>query len=221
VVDAVAESVVQPRAPLALYDALARAATEDSRTVGLRPLVCPNCGGDLPVEPDDVIFFCITCSRAWQIHGTDLTETPHEIAQVASKSPPAGRAADLVYLPFWRLDSAAAGAGGPAWVPAFRYRRLKALQDLAARFTAKPPAYEPWTGERPTVHGCFYDVEDAVLLARFTAAGRRRTPDAVRAAAKDEPKFQGAQLTWIPFRREGQSLLDPFAGLALQGGLLG
>ena len=221
IVDAVAESVVQPRAPLALYDVLARGAAEESRTVGLRPLVCPNCGGDLPVEPDDVIFFCITCSRAWQIHGADLSETPHEIAQVASKAPPTGRPVDLVYLPFWRLDGASASPGGPAWVPAFRYRRLKGLQDLSARFTAQPPVYEPWTGERPTVHGCFYDVEDAILLARFTAAGRRRTPDAVRAAAKDEPTFQGARLAWIPFRREGQSLLDPFAGLALQGGLLG
>jgi DNA-directed RNA polymerase subunit RPC12/RpoP len=221
VVDAVAESLVQPRAPLALYDVLGRATSEESRTVGLRPLVCPNCGGDLPVEPDDVIFFCATCSRAWQIHGVDLTETPHEIAQVAAKTPTAGPAADLVYLPFWRLDATEPSAGGPAWVPAFRYRRLKGLQDLAARFTAKPPVYEPWTGERPTVYGCFYDVEDAVMLARFTAAGRRRSPDAVRAAAKDEPSFQGARLTWIPFRREGQSLVDPFAGLALLRGLLG
>jgi len=221
VVDAVAESVVQPRAPLALYDVLARVATDESRTVGLRPLVCPNCGGDLPVEPEDVIFFCATCSRTWQIHGTDLTETPHEIARVAAKAPPVGRPVDLIYLPFWRLDPAAPGPDGPAWVPAFRYRRLKALQDLAARFSAKPPVYEPWAGERPRVQGCFYDVEDAMLLARFTAAGRRRTPDAVRAAAKDEPGFQGARLAWIPFRHEGQSLLDPFAGLALQGGLLG
>jgi DNA-directed RNA polymerase subunit RPC12/RpoP len=221
VVDAVAESVVQPRAPLALYDVLSRPATEESRTVGLRPLVCPNCGGNLPVDPEDVIFFCATCSRAWQIHGADLTETPHEIAQVTSKAPPAGRPLDLIYLPFWRLEPAAPGPDGPAWVPAFRYRRLKALQDLAARFSAKPPVYELWTGERPTVQGCFYDVEDAVLLARFTAAGRRRAPDAVKAAAKDEPEFQGARLAWIPFRHEGQSLLDPFAGLALQGGLLG
>lgn len=221
VVDAVAESVVQPRAPLALYDVLARAATEESRTVGLRPLVCPNCGGNLPVEPEDVIFFCATCSRAWQIHGADLTETPHEIARVTSKVAPVGRPIDLIYLPFWRLEPAAPGPDGPAWVPAFRYRRLKALQDLAARFSATPPVYEPWTGERPTVQGCFYDVEDAILLARFTAAGRRRTPDAVRAAAKDEPAFEGARLAWIPFRHEGQSLLDPFAGLALQGGLLG
>lgn len=221
VVDAVAESVVQPRAPLALADALARGAPEPSRTIGLRPLVCPNCGGDLPVEPDDVIFLCATCGRAWQIHGAELTETPHEIARVGADTAGAPRADQCLYLPFWRLEPAGAPADGPAWVPAFRYRRLKALQDLTARLSARPPAYEAWTGERPAGQGCFYDVEDAVLLARFTAAGRRRTPAAVKAAATDEPGYQGARLVWLPFRRERGSLLDPVAGLALQGGLLG
>ena len=220
VVDAVAESVVQPRAPLALADALAPGTPEPPSTVGLRPLVCPNCGRDLPVEPDDVIFLCGTCSRAWQIHGAELSETPHEIARVVGGSA-ASRPDDALYLPFWRLEPAAPPADGPAWVPAFRYRRLKALQDLTTRFSARPPTYEPWTGERPAAQGCFYDVEDAVLLARFTAAGRRRTPDAVKAAARDEPTYQGARLVWIPFRREGGSLLDPVAGLALQGGMLG
>ena len=218
VVDAVAETVVQPRAPLALYDALAGRATGESRTVGLRPLVCPNCGWTLPPEVDDVIFFCASCSRAWQIHGADLTEIPHEIAEVATVS---ARPTDLVHLPFWQLDPASGGPEGRACVPAFRCRRLKILNDLASRFTAKPPVYQPATGERPAVHGCFYDAEDAVLLARFAAAGRRRTPDAVKAAAVDEPIFAGARLTWIPFKREGQSLLDPFSGLALQEALLG
>lgn len=216
VVDGVAESIVQPRAPIALYDLLARPAGGEPRTVGLRPLVCPNCGGNLPLEPDDVIFFCASCDRAWQIHGADLTETPHEIGEITGAESPAG----AVYLPFWRLQPVAGPAEG-SWVPAFRYRRLKTLQDLAARLTAKPPAYRPWMGERPAAHGCFYDVEDAVLLARFTAAGRRRTPDAVKAAAAAEPIFQGARLTWIPFKREGQALLDPSTGLALQEALLG
>jgi DNA-directed RNA polymerase subunit RPC12/RpoP len=221
VVDAVAESVVQPRAPLALADALAPGPVDAPRIIGLRPLVCPNCGGDLPIEPDDVIFLCGTCARAWQIHGAELTETPHEIAHVVGGGATEPRPDDVLYLPFWRLEPGGAPGDETAWVPAFRYRRLKALQDLTARFSAKPPAYEPWTGERPPAQGCFYDVEDAVLLARFTAAGRRRTPAAVKAAVKNEPAYQGARLVWIPFRREGGSLLDPVAGLALQGGMLG
>jgi predicted RNA-binding Zn-ribbon protein involved in translation (DUF1610 family) len=217
VVDAVAESVVQPRAPLALYDALVQKPDGPPRTVGLRPLVCPNCGWALPLEADDVIFLCPSCGRAWQIHGADLTEMPHQIAQIPSLP---DRPSDLVFLPFWRLDPAPGTSEGPACVPAFRCRRLKILNDLASRFAAKPPVYQTETGERPHARGCFYDAEDAALLARFAAAGRRRTPDAVKAAAADEPSFAGARLVWIPFKREGQSLLDPFSGLALQEALL-
>ncbi|MGH7385221.1 MAG: hypothetical protein ACREKG_08550, partial [Candidatus Rokuibacteriota bacterium] len=219
VVDGVAETLVQPRAPLSLYEALERPATDEPRTVGLRPLVCPNCGWALPVAPDDVIFSCGSCNRAWQIHGVELTEMPHEIADITPDGPEPGPGADLVYLPFWQLEGA--GEQGRAWVPAFRYRRLKALHDLAARLTARPPAYRPWTGERPAGHGCFYDTEDAALLARFAAAGRRRTPREVKAAAEKEPAFAGARLTWIPFKREGRALLDPSTGLALQERLLG
>ncbi|HEX4995494.1 MAG TPA: hypothetical protein VFX87_11010, partial [Methylomirabilota bacterium] len=63
--------------------------------------------------------------------------------------------------------------------------------------------------------------EDAALLARFVAAGRHRTPREVTAAAESEPAFSGARLTWLPFRRESRSLLDPSTGLALQEELLG
>ena len=219
VVDGVAESVVQPRAPLSLYEALERPAADEPRTVGLRPLACPNCGGALPLAPDDVIFCCGSCLRAWQIRGVELIDMPHEIADVgpdpASPGPPAGAA----YLPFWQLEGP--DRGPRAWAPAFRYRRLKALHDLCARLTAKPPTYRPWAGERPALQGCFYDAEDAALLARFEAAGRLRNPRAVAAAAETEPTFTAARLTWLPFRRETQSLLDPATGLALQEALLG
>jgi len=214
VVDAVAESIVQSRAPIALRDALIPQPGGELRTVGLRPLVCPNCGWALPLDADDVIFFCPSCSRAWQIRGVDLVEMPYEIAQVGTDT--ASAAAE--HLPFWRLEASAGSES--AWVPAFRCRRLKILHDLATRFTAKPPVYQAATGERPSARGCFYDAEDAALLARFAAAGRRLTPDAVKAAADDEPAFSGARLVWIPFKREGQSLIDPYSGLALQEALL-
>jgi len=219
VVDGLAETVVQPRAPLALYEALERSSAHEPRTVGLRPLVCPNCGWALPLAPDDVVFVCGSCHRTWQIHGVELTDMPHEIADVGTDEARPGPAADQVYLPFWHL--AAATGEPPAWAPAFRYRRLRALHELTARLTAKPPAYRPWTGERPALHGCFYDAEDASLLARFEAAGRHRTPRAVQAATESPLAFAAARLVWLPFRREAQSLFDPSTGLALQEALLG
>jgi LSD1 subclass zinc finger protein len=219
VVDGVAESVVQARAPLSLYEALERPATSEPRTVGLRPLVCPNCGWALPLAPDDVILCCSSCHRAWQIRDVELIDVPHEIADVRPDSASPGPAAGEAYLPFWQLEGP--DAAPRTWAPAFRYRRLKALHDLCARLSAKPPAYRPWAGERPALQGCFYDAEDAALLARFAAAGRRRTPEGVRAAAEAEPTFTGARLTWLPFRREAQALLDPATGLALQEPLIG
>jgi DNA-directed RNA polymerase subunit RPC12/RpoP len=221
VVDGVAESLVQQRAPLSLREALERPAPDEPRTVGLRPLVCPNCGWALPLQPEDVILFCGSCHRAWQIHGVELADVPHEIADMRPDAADPGPGGGATYLPFWQLGAAGAAEAGRAWVPAFRYRRLKVLHDLAARLTAKPPVYRAWTGERPAVHGCFYDVEDALLLARFAAAGRQRTPGGVKAAAEDEPAFAGARLTWIPFARESRSLRDPSTGLALQEALLG
>ena len=220
IVDGVAESVIQPRAPLALYEALGRTATNDPLTVGFRPLVCPNCGWDLPVEPDDVIFCCTSCQRTWQIHGAEMAEIPHEIATPSTADQTTGTSGAPLYLPFWQLASSA-GAGSHVWEPAFRYRRLKVLHDLGLRLSTKTPAYTPWAGECPTLRGCFYDAADATLLARFTAAGERRTPEAVKVAAAAEPIFEAPRLTWIPFKRESQSLVDPFTGLALQEALLG
>ena len=50
---------------------------------GFRPLVCPNCGWDLNVSPDDVIFFCRTCRRAWKIEKDTLMPASYEIASIA------------------------------------------------------------------------------------------------------------------------------------------
>lgn len=221
VVDGVAESIVQPRAPVSLREALERPAIDEPPTVGLRPLVCPNCGWALPLQPEDVILFCGSCHRAWQIHGVELADVPHEIADMRPDAAEPGPLAGAIYLPFWQIEAAGAADVPLAWVPAFRYRRLKTLHDLAARLTAKPPVYRPWTGERPAVRGCFYDAEDAALLARFAAAGRQRTPGGVKAAAEAEPAFAGARLTWIPFTRDSRSLRDPATGFALQETLLG
>jgi DNA-directed RNA polymerase subunit RPC12/RpoP len=196
-VDGVTGSVAQPRSPLSLRQSLDVAASGDQPTAGFRPLVCPNCGWDLPVSADDVVFFCASCSKAWLLHGTEMTEVPHEIAAVAG-------VVDAAYLPFWRFDPGCC-------VPAFRYRRLKVLADLTRRLSTKPLRYERWTGERPQVRGCFYDAEDAGLLAQFVAAGQQHpAADGVRRAA----------LVWLPFKRAGQELVDPFTGMGLQEGLI-
>jgi LSD1 subclass zinc finger protein len=195
-VDGVTESVAQARARISFQKALDVGPSGDLPTAGFRPLVCPNCGWDLPVSAEDVVFFCGSCEKAWQLHGTEMTEVAHEIATVAGVS-------GDVYLPFWQLARYC--------VPAFRYRRLKALATLTTRLSAKPLRHERFTGTRPQVRGCFYDANDAALLAQFVAAGAGK-PTADEAGS--------ATLVWLPFKRESQSLVDPFTGMGLQESLL-
>ena len=202
VIDGVTDSIAQPRARIALQKALDVAPSDDLPTAGFRPLVCPNCGWDLPVSAEDVVFFCSSCEKAWQLVGTEMREVAHELATVAGVT-------GAVYLPFWQLDLAVR----PYCVPAFRYRRLKALADLTTRLSAKALRWERGTGARPPMRGCFYDASDAALLARFVAAGQRGAPPGIDATGP-------ARLIWLPFKRERQSLIDPFTGMGLQESLL-
>jgi len=108
------------RAP-SIYSILNQAQQSESTIVGFRPLCCPNCGWDLPLRPDDTIFFCSSCARAWQIYGSDLTEVPYEIAQIE------GMNGQSRYLPFWVLVAQSGGEHLTFYIPAFRFRRLKML----------------------------------------------------------------------------------------------
>ncbi len=218
VVDAVSEAVLKLDAPATLSQVLEQAETLPGHAVGFRPLVCPNCGWNLPARPDDVIFVCSTCSRAWQIYRDLLYEVTYQIADV----PSANGAAPPTYLPFWRM-TVAAGDEAPRGltVPAFRYRRLKVLKDLATALSTVAPAITPRTGPAPALHGCYYDQEDAVLLAKVAYIGLSRTPEAA-AETCQERRFhvQDIMLTWLPFQRQGGSLLAPFTGQPLSPQLL-
>ncbi len=82
IIDAVSKAVIETDASEAIYNVLDLEIKEDPEVAGFRPLVCPNCGWDLPVRPDDCIFFCSSCNKAWQIRGSLLSEVPFTVAGV-------------------------------------------------------------------------------------------------------------------------------------------
>jgi DNA-directed RNA polymerase subunit RPC12/RpoP len=217
-VDAVSAAVVTLDDPTTLYGILECPDTQQRRAVGFRPLVCPNCGWNLQVRPDDVIFVCSSCSRAWQIHRDLLYEVVYQIADIPG--PPA--AAPPTYLPFWRM-TVAVGDDEPRrlTVPAFRYRRLKILKDLATALSRVAPAVTPHAGPAPPLHGCHYDQEDAVLLAQVTYISLSKKPEATADAVREQRvSVQDIVLTWLPFRRDGAGLTAPFTGQHLAPRLL-
>jgi hypothetical protein len=210
VVDAVSRSLVgrgiEPRALAALERALAA----DPDVAGFRPLVCPNCGWDLPVAADDVVFCCGSCGRAWRLVGSGLDAIPHERLAVDGVR-------DGVRLPFWRIDAEAGDRTARFHAPAFRCRRLKILADLTERLSrvgveaeAEPSAAD---GE---LRGCYYDADDGAAMARLVCA----TPESTPLLPVDGFRATGATLRWLPFVETAGVLRDPFTVTAVPRHLL-
>ena len=217
IVDAVAETVIKTDAPPSLYASLDQQPSSDPCVIGFRPLVCPNCAWDLPCNSDDVIFVCSSCHRGWQILGTQLSEIPYEIAA----RPDSARDAATQYLPFWILQVEIHQQSLRFFVPAFRYQRLKFLSDLGMRLSQACPSYPIAKEISHPLHGCYYDLEDAGRMADFIHVGlSSKNPTVAEALEGNALSITHAQLTWLPFKVEGNFLTDPFTGSSLPRNLL-
>jgi hypothetical protein len=65
------------------------------------PLLCPNCGADLPGEKNALIVFCSNCNSAWNPSNKKFTKV--EFATWQEKGD------DITYLPFWQLKVKVSG----------------------------------------------------------------------------------------------------------------
>jgi len=206
IVDAVGGTVATAEASPALRDRLERREEASRATVEFRPLVCPNCGWDLPPDGTLVVFFCPTCARAWQVSAERLEPVPaHLVATPAACT-------SVIHLPVWRVDVAAPRAlAGPLLVPAFRYRGLRLLVALATRLTrarADLPPADAAARDAGPIAGAHLDRGDALALARVVAFGLDP-----RRAAEVEPG--DVSLVWLPFETAGGALREPRTGFAL------
>lgn len=221
IVDGVSGAIVNLNVPLALREKLERPPSGDLPSVGFRPLACPNCGWDLPVNPDHIVFFCNSCEQAWEIEGTDLRRVEYQVADVPAPDV-AASSGSFTYLPFWVLESEPDAKLPPDFfIPAFRYRRLKVLADLARDMSRRERSYAVRRRDRFQLHGCYYDRDDALGLAELAYAGLSSFPERTLQRLEEEPlSFSSTTLTWMPFQPEGRSLRDPFSRRAISAALL-
>jgi hypothetical protein len=65
------------------------------------PLLCPDCGADLPGEKDALIIFCDNCHAAWNPSNKDFTQVKYSAWQEQGD--------DITYLPFWQMKVKVSG----------------------------------------------------------------------------------------------------------------
>jgi DNA-directed RNA polymerase subunit RPC12/RpoP len=235
-IDGITGSVVAADVPSGALDASAVAPPAGTATLGFRPLLCPNCGGDLPLEPRDVVFACGACSHAWLVEGQELLPVPFGVAT----PPRAISAADLDHRPIWILDAApeSAGAASPppgtatrsgqpgdddpdgsasrtprCFVPAFHAPSLKLVKDLATRLSQRNPAIDLAVEASPGLAGCVLDAADAAIVGAFVAAGARLHRGKALPAPMTDTR--AARLVWFPVVRQPYGWLEPHSGIAL------
>jgi DNA-directed RNA polymerase subunit RPC12/RpoP len=217
IIDAVSQAVIKKDASPSLYQILDGPLSAEPKIIGFRPLTCPNCGWDLPVRPDDSIFFCGSCNRAWQICGSDLCEIGFRVADLQAGE----NNEQVTYLPFWIFHFG--GEQTPRFfVPSFRYRRLKFLLDLGLRLSRIQPDVvflDPI--KEVELFGCYYDREDAGLLACFTNLMlSSEKVDDFSGNQKQQSSLPEATLIWLPFRIQGEYLFLPFGNINIPKNLL-
>jgi DNA-directed RNA polymerase subunit RPC12/RpoP len=218
IIDAVAQTVIKPDASPSIYAVLDRQFADNPQVIGFRPLTCPNCGWDFPVRPDDSVFFCGTCKKAWEVRERELCGINFEIAGMSN-----GKSSDaLQYLPFWII-----GCGAETeklfryYIPAFRYRRLKLLLDLALCLTRTQPDFPRIEAGEQSLSGCYYDSRDAATLTRFARLALKADDiETYKACGADDLHMTGAALIWLPFEIKGTYLLSPFAQISIPRNLL-
>lgn len=76
-------------------EALFASAPEEKWHVDFLPLLCPECGADLPGEKDDLILFCENCHSAWDPSHKNFLKIKFVTWQEKGEN--------IIYLPFWRL----------------------------------------------------------------------------------------------------------------------
>ena len=240
VVDAVSQAIVLRDGDADWMQRL-RAEGGGERTLGFRPLRCPNCGWDLALRPDDVIFYCTSCFRAWQIAAEELVGVAHRVAEPprgdvphlgdfiddglrgpASVADEVTTVRNVPFLPLWSLRGAIGGDPLRRFLaPAFQCRRLKTLADLAARLSRIEPELVASERLPEAAHGAYLDQRDAAELALFAeVGGGAERFDEVAARAGETLRVDESELVWVPFGADAYSYLDPFTGAAIPKNLL-
>jgi hypothetical protein len=205
---------------------------KESWRVRFLPVVCPNCGWDMPGEKKSEILPCPNCQRVWQAGASGYT--PVSFGTLKGEGD--------VHLPFWSVSVEADGVKLESyadlvelanlsilprdewrvrkpvfWAPAFRCRPGLFLR-LSRQLSLRPPEGEeevevPQGALHPATVGHLAAVESIKLTLADAAAPRREILPVLERLAV---KVLGRRLNFLPFRIRGGDLVQERTGMSLR-----
>jgi DNA-directed RNA polymerase subunit RPC12/RpoP len=215
IIDALAESIIEKRAPYKLLtDNLKEGDSRALPTISFHTLQCPNCGWDLAAKPEQCVFLCDNCNRAWESGAEGFQEAGGAIAHVQSIDD----FPSLKYYPFWILS---AQGGYKLFIPAFKVRDLTVIYRLATAFTNVQPELNltPLSDDVPSsqMEGAVMRWDDARELAELVLCSlfSHPHPGAIKQASLE---ITSRQLVWLPFYEKGIYLRDALLNVGIQKG---
>jgi DNA-directed RNA polymerase subunit RPC12/RpoP len=119
-----------------MEEATRQPASVSFSAVSFIPFKCPNCGWDLPLNRFDIIHLCSSCHRAWMEQGGRYKPVRFHVA-----APPRDLDQNLLYLPFWALQTEVRSNG----------HSLKTAADLERFFALRPKKRHREKDGRPII----------------------------------------------------------------------
>jgi len=218
IIDALAENIIEQRAPHQFLTAnLKEGDAKALPTISFYTLQCPNCGWDIAAEPEQCVFLCDKCNRAWEIGVEGFQEAGGAIAQVQ----PINDLPSLKYYPFWILS---AQDGYKLFIPAFKVRDLTVIYRLATAFTDIQPELNltPLCDDLPSsqMEGAVMRWNDARELADLVlcSLASHSHPGASIDIKPAPLEITSRQLVWLPFYEKGIYLRDALLNVGILKG---
>lgn len=219
IIDALGETIIEDQAPFNfLTDNLTEGKSNTFPTISFQALTCPNCGWDIPPDPELYVFVCKNCHWVWECGVDGFRETRGAIVRAHGED----ELPQLIYLPFWifpaQKERQRHKVGKPAavrvFIPAFKVRDLSVIYRLATTFTTVQPELDlrPLSSDLPAarIEGAVMKWKDARKLADLLVLNGTKK---IHLLPQGNPS---RQLVWLPFYEKGIYLRDALLHAGIQ-----
>ncbi len=186
-------------------------------------LKCPGCGANLSGENNSKIFFCYSCSNAYNIGESKLSRYPLVYIKPGIEKP-----MDMEYFPFWRLessyktlaDSRVVGGGKTIfYIPGFFIKNINYFGDIGFYYLKKGITPEPGTRKQAKVFTAERNLANAAVYPGIYMK-KMETRKNGSAPLELEVKHHTASVFLIPFYKEGHFFYDSYLDWKYPAGAL-